>query len=309
MDPLVSIVVITYNSSQYVLETLESAKEQTYKNIELIVSDDGSTDDTPNICHKWITENSCHFKRVHFARSEINTGTPANCNRGVKASLGEWIKVIAGDDLLDRNLLLTQINYLRCRDDIKILWTNVATFHDTETERVFRIQEGTSNLGINKHDVTCQQQFEIMLRQNPVFMGGLIFKKKLLQEIGFFDESYPSFEDLPFLHKVLMNNTKLYYLDIIGAYYRKHSESVQVKDSHSLRSSYHIDVYRYEKNTIKYYGNFLERSLRFVDAGYNLFFTKYISNTKNSINKLFLYGPSSFLRLFIHLISKRYIII
>lgn len=48
--PLVSIVVITYNSSEYVLETLESAKAQTYTNIELIVSDDCSTDETVSIC-------------------------------------------------------------------------------------------------------------------------------------------------------------------------------------------------------------------------------------------------------------------
>jgi alpha-1,3-rhamnosyltransferase len=306
MDPLVSIVVITYNSSQYVLETLESAKEQTYKNIELIVSDDGSTDDTPNICHKWITENSCHFKRVQFVRSEVNTGTPANCNRGIKASLGEWIKVIAGDDLLDRNLLLTQINHLRCRDDIKILWTNVATFHDTETERVFKIQEGTSDLRINKDDVTCQQQFEIMLRQNPVFMGGLIIQRKLLQEIGPFDESFPSFEDLPFLHKVLINNKKLFYLDIIGAYYRKHGASVQVKDINKLRSAYHTDVYRYEMTILKYYRNPLERFLRYLDAGYNLFFTRYISNKKNRINKVLLYGPSTLLRLVINSISNRH---
>ncbi len=54
LNPLVSIIVITYNSSKYVLETLESAKAQTYQNIELIVSDDGSTDNTIEICKIWI---------------------------------------------------------------------------------------------------------------------------------------------------------------------------------------------------------------------------------------------------------------
>ena len=99
-SPLVSIIVITYNSSKYVLETLESAKAQTYKNIELIISDDGSKDGTINICEKWIEENEFHFKRTKIITVEKNTGIPANCNRGVNSSNGEWVKLIAGDDIL-----------------------------------------------------------------------------------------------------------------------------------------------------------------------------------------------------------------
>ncbi|MDR0890977.1 MAG: glycosyltransferase [Endomicrobium sp.] len=52
-NPLVSVCVITYNSSKYVLETLESIKTQTYQNIELIVSDDCSTDDTVEVCENY----------------------------------------------------------------------------------------------------------------------------------------------------------------------------------------------------------------------------------------------------------------
>src|SRR5450759_2313112 len=99
-QPLVSIIVVTYNSSKYVLETLESAKAQTYQNIELVVSDDCSTDDTVEICRKWIEENNDRFVRTTLVTSPENKGIPANCNRGIKASKGEWIKLIAGDDLL-----------------------------------------------------------------------------------------------------------------------------------------------------------------------------------------------------------------
>ena len=56
-NPLVSIIVITYNSAKFVLETLESAKAQTYQNIELIISDDGSTDNTVQICREWLKNN------------------------------------------------------------------------------------------------------------------------------------------------------------------------------------------------------------------------------------------------------------
>ena len=65
-NPLVSIIVITYNSAKYVLETLESARYQTYQNIELIVSDDCSVDNTVEICNNWIKKNSNRFARVEL---------------------------------------------------------------------------------------------------------------------------------------------------------------------------------------------------------------------------------------------------
>ena len=61
MEPLVSILVVTYNSSKTIEETLESAKNQTYGPIEVIISDDHSTDDTVEICEKWIEKNENRF--------------------------------------------------------------------------------------------------------------------------------------------------------------------------------------------------------------------------------------------------------
>ena len=81
--PLVSIIVITYNSSKYVLETLESAYNQTYQNIELIISDDCSTDDTVEVCKKWVDEHKDRFVRSEIITTPVNTGIPVNCNRGL----------------------------------------------------------------------------------------------------------------------------------------------------------------------------------------------------------------------------------
>ena len=98
--PLVSIVVITYNSSKYVLETLESIKAQTYQNIELIISDDCSTDNTFEICKEWLLINKSRFKKAELVTTSRNGGIAANVNNAIKYCKGTWIKNIAGDDIL-----------------------------------------------------------------------------------------------------------------------------------------------------------------------------------------------------------------
>ena len=100
-SPLVSVVIITYNSSRLVLETLESIKSQTYKNLELVVSDDCSNDDTVNVVKEWVRCNKQYFSNTKIVIGEKNKGISANCNNGVRAASGEWIKLLAGDDKLE----------------------------------------------------------------------------------------------------------------------------------------------------------------------------------------------------------------
>ena len=88
-NPLVSVIVITYNSSNTVIETLDSIAAQTYKDIELIISDDCSKDDTVKRIKLWIEEHKDFFVNCRIITTEENTGTVKNLNRGVKASKGE----------------------------------------------------------------------------------------------------------------------------------------------------------------------------------------------------------------------------
>ena len=94
-QPLVSIKVATYNSRKFVIETLESSKAQTYPNIELIISDDCSSDDTVALCQGWLAKNKGKFVNTQIITVPENTGIPANCNRCINASRQDWIKFIA----------------------------------------------------------------------------------------------------------------------------------------------------------------------------------------------------------------------
>ena len=136
-NPLVSIIVITYNSSKYVLETLESVKTQIYQNIELIVSDDCSTDDTVGICRNWIAQNEGRFVQTKLIVAPENKGIAANCNRGVKAAKGERVKLIAGDDILTSDSIQLFMNYICNHTDAKIIASVAQPFKDVFSENNF----------------------------------------------------------------------------------------------------------------------------------------------------------------------------
>jgi glycosyltransferase involved in cell wall biosynthesis len=234
-NPLVSIVVITYNSSEYVLETLESAKAQTYQNIELIVSDDCSTDDTVETCRRWIAENKERFVRTELITIEKNSGIPANCNRGVRAARGEWVKGIAGDDLMSGHFVSKCLEG-GVPDDIGIIYTN-SFFIDAHGEVT-----GKANSSNYKSGHVFDDLF--FLRFWPK-APSLMFRYSALEEFGFFDESI-WVEDYLMVLKIA-SKYQLRHIDGFMTYYRIHGNNSGGK---------HIRLHQAQLSTIEKFGDY-----------------------------------------------------
>lgn len=226
-DPLVSIIIITYNSSDYVLETLESAKDQSYRNIELIVSDDGSTDDTVEICRKWIDEHKYRFINTKLLSVTFNTGIPANCNRGIHVSSGVWIKLIAGDDMLLGNCIKDCLDYIYSQPQhITALYTNMNVFENTFNSENFKYVADYSKSKFNRPGILPKEQLSLLLR-DVFYIGAPSFfiKKGLIIELGGYDEEMP-FEDWPMYLKILNKGLKIYHFNQVTVNYRLHNLSI-----------------------------------------------------------------------------------
>ena len=281
-EPLVSIIVITYNSIKYVLETLESAKAQTYPNIELIVSDDCSTDNTVEISEKWINENKNRFVKTQLITVKKNTGIPANCNRGVQASSGTWIKLIAGDDMLLENCIQDNVQFIHSNPLAKIVQSNSNTYNKEFTISSFKEEEYRSGseihpplfsikwlkirLKINRinllgngyiksdlreifidNKINAKEQYRILLRYNMVNAPTVFTNKSLLNEFNGFDESIPFVEDLPMWLRITKTGIKIHFLNSTTVNYRLHDNSITGEHIiNTIFNRYHLklrDVY------------------------------------------------------------------
>lgn len=194
-SPLVSIIVLCYNSADYVIETLESAKNQTYQNIELIISDDGSSDDTIDLCKKWLRSNDGKFVHSEIIAAPSNTGIPANCNRGLYASSGEWIKLIAGDDALLKECIETNVNYIVTYKEVKFLQT-ISNLYD----KAFLKENFISKLPQIKNpdffEQSGEDQYKMLLNKNYIAAPSVFMHKDSVLSMGGFDEDFRYFEDI-----------------------------------------------------------------------------------------------------------------
>ena len=224
-QPLVSINITTYNSSKFIIETLESAKMQTYQNIELIVSDDSSVDNTVELCRKWIEKNRERFVRCKVITVEKNTGIAANCNRAMNASNGEWIKELAGDDIFLPNCVEDNINYVMAHPEINILFSNMIHFNDT-----FCQQNIVNNATLHKKlniffSMGSEGQLKMIINGNFLPAPTLFHKNGFLNSFGGYNENY-GYEDWPMWITLLEKGERLYSFGATTIAYRHHFESL-----------------------------------------------------------------------------------
>lgn len=232
-NPLVSIIVITYNSAKYVLETLESAKAQTYRNIELIISDDCSKDDTVAICGDWIEKNKERFVRTKLVESERNTGIPANCNRGYREAKGEWVKSIAGDDALYPDAIESYINFLVVHPAARIIHAKTdcynGIFSPSTLDKKHLMKYPASFLAMEK--LNSKRQYNILCFSNSIAAPTVFMQYSLWQEMDGFDERIPMCEDWPMWLKVTKAGVPFYFIDQITVQYRVTLDSTFGKES------------------------------------------------------------------------------
>jgi alpha-1,3-rhamnosyltransferase len=218
-NPLVTIAVISYNSEKYVIDTLESIKRQTYSNIELIISDDCSSDDTVKLSRKWMDENEKRFRRTIILTTKDNTGIAANVNRALAASNGVWIKAIAADDILFPNCIEDYVNFVSDNPDIH--WASSYTVKYKESFKKENRIEGDLVISEEFFTVPVEKQLQIMVRKNVLYAPSLFIKRDMLLALGGYDEKY-AVEDYPLYIKALENGYRVFLMPKETVGYRVH---------------------------------------------------------------------------------------
>jgi len=237
-----AVVIVSYNSSETIISTLESVKAQTYKPLEVIISDDGSKDDTVEVCNKWIRKNEDKAYSIKIVTTSKNNGLAKNFNRGVGAVSEKcnWIKIIAGDDMLAPKCLERFRNFIINNPDAKVIYSAIKSFK-TELELInwdeSDFQQVPVHMKLSGQDANVQRlyfDYFGMFTMSPT----LCVRKDIFKQIKF-DERVPMIEDTPFNYNLLHNDIKLYYNPHATVFYR-------IGDSLSHQSTRYVNPLFYD---------------------------------------------------------------
>lgn len=217
MKELISIIVPIYNSARYICECVYSVLEQTYENFELILIDDGSLDESKEICLKLCETD----KRIRFFPQE-HRGVSAARNTGLKAAEGKYLFYMDSDDIIHPNLLGTLYDELEKTNSIMA----VSRFHSIKDVDKREQLTAMSNR---------EKPFFLYIEKSKVieyFLGGIckefraLAGKMILRssvQTYFFDESLSHGEDTKYIYQILLNGSDAVILHQDWYFYRNHS--------------------------------------------------------------------------------------
>jgi len=174
--PLVSVIIPTFNRGYCLEESIRSVLEQSFIDFELVVVDDGSTDNTSELVRR--------FPAVKLIRLEENRGVSFARNRGVVEAQGDWVGFLDSDDLWEQGKLATQVKWIERHPDLQMVYTDEIW-----------IRNGVRVNPMNKHRKYSGDIFRYCLPLCIVSPSSVLLRAKVLSEVGGFDESMPVCED------------------------------------------------------------------------------------------------------------------
>lgn len=250
---VVTVAVITFHSATTVLETLESIVNQSYgaENIELIISDDGSKDNTAQVINEWLVLHQTKFHAVKFFANEINRGTSKNCNVAWKEATSEWIKTIAGDDILLPNCIVDNVKYItKYKDDgMAVLFSKMQSFKMTECGFKQSLAILPTVRTQNFFKLSSLKQFHYLQRQGISGAPSAFINRAKLANIGFADERFPLMEDHPLWFNFCRAGYQLKFMETITVLYRI-ADSVSNSKNRLINLSYINEIIAVEEQLV-----------------------------------------------------------
>ncbi len=210
-SPTISVIITTYNREQYLEMAVQSVLRQTFTDLECLIVDDGSTDNTGKVSQDLISKDP----RVKYLYKE-NGGVSSARNFGMEHARGEWIQFLDGDDWLHQDKISFQLDYIKNYDsDSVVLYCDQERVYETEcrTELFY------------EYDCSSKDQvIEKLLSPWALQCNGLLLKKTVATKARF-DTRLKCFEDCQYELDLLMQGISFIHSPIIGHFYRIHQSN------------------------------------------------------------------------------------
>lgn len=234
---LISIIVPCYNQAQYLDECLQSVLDQTYKNWECIIVNDGSPDHTEEVAMKWVEKDS----RFHYFKKE-NGGVASARNFGIEKAKGDWILPLDGDDKINRNYLSLAAE--KIKEAFDVIYCKAQYFGSK-----------------NETFVLKPHSYKNLLQSNTLFCSAL-FNKKKLNGIQYDEQLIHGLEDWDFWISYLNNAAlKVVCLEETLFYYRIKSSSRNEDIKNNLekdRASKKYILAKHEETYLENFGDYFQ---------------------------------------------------
>jgi len=270
LQPLVSIIITTFNQEKFIEEAILSVLHQTCTNWELIIVDDGSTDQTSQVCESYVKKDT----RIKYLYQK-NSGVSAARNLGFLNTNGDLIQFLDGDDYLSYDKIARQIEFLEQRPNLDICYCNFVHYF-----------QSTKKFIPSNHSVVDENPLEDFLfrwdRSVGTTIHSALFKKAIWKknELPFPEDYKHRYEDWVFWVLIALKNKKIGYQDFIGAYYRIHNANFTSGTQQNIpQHIFKAMFYLHGKLPEKYRDRFIENNTEFIVTKYA---NERISEMKNN---------------------------
>lgn len=237
--PLVSILIPVFNGEKYLGEAIDSALAQSYKNIEIVIHNDASTDNTPKVLDKYRK-----FKKIRIITTRNNHGMVEGWNYIAKFARGECIKFLAADDLIDKNCVSELVQAL-ARSDNPAVVTCARRFVSGSGKLLQTMKFAAQTCVVNGRRYS--RELLETLRENKIGEPtAVLYPKSLIKKAGGYDSQFTQFSDFEYWIR-LCEFGDIIYIDKPLCSFRVHegsSTSSAIRSGKFIRETYSI-IHKY----------------------------------------------------------------